>query len=162
MVIALKEVIDEGLLQRAIIMVIVAIFITLLVYGVVAVIVKMDDVGLSMVERGSGPSQRVGLMLVSGMPRLLTWLSIIGTAAMLWVGGHILLVGSDELGWHWPYDVVHDAEKSVHDVGSIGGVLEWLVNTGLSAVIGIAVGLVVVAIVARLPMGSKNEPAVTH
>ncbi len=158
MVIALKEVIDEGFVQRAIIMVVVALLITVIVYGSVALIVKMDDIGLSLVERESETSQRLGRLLVNGMPVLLTWLAVIGTAAMLWVGGHIILVGAKELGWHWPYDVVHDIEESVRDVGGIGGVLAWLVNTAISAVVGLAVGALTVAAVMQLPFGS-HEPA---
>ncbi len=94
MVISLKEVLDEGLLQRTVIMVIVALFITVLVYGVVALIVKMDDVGLSLAQRDSEISRRVGRRLVSAMPVLLKGLTVVGTAAMLWVGGHILIVGT--------------------------------------------------------------------
>jgi len=157
MVISLKEVIDEGLVFRAISLVIVAIFITILVYGVVGLIVKMDDIGLSLAERDSEASQRIGRGLVSGMPKLLTTLTVIGTAAMLWVGGHILLVGADELGWHWPYDQVHELEKSVHDVGSIGSVLEWLVNTGISAVVGFIWGLIVVTVIAQFQPGSRER-----
>ena len=94
---------------------------------------------------------------VAGMPRLLAALTVIGTAAMLWVGGHIILVGADELGWHAPYDVVHDLEKAVHDTGSASGVLEWLVNTAASAAIGLVLGLVVVAVVANLPRRSAKQ-----
>ena len=151
MVISLKEVIDEPLVSRGIILVVVALLITVAVYGVVALIVKMDDIGLSLAQRDADVSQRVGRLLVSGMPKVLTALSVVGTAAMVWVGGHILLVGTDELGWHWPYELVHDAEHAVHDVGSISGVLEWLVNTGISAVVGLAVGLILATVIARLP-----------
>ncbi|MBX3286312.1 MAG: DUF808 domain-containing protein [Actinobacteria bacterium] len=156
MVIALKEVIDEPLLSRAVILAIVGVVITVAVYGVVAVIVKMDDVGLELAERDSPSAQRAGRMLVAGMPKLLAWLSIIGTAAMLWVGGHILLAGADELGWHWPYHLVHDLEHAVHDVAGIGGFLAWLVNTLASAVVGFAVGSVVMVVVARLPFGKAG------
>src|ERR687893_786301 len=97
MVISLNEVADEGLVSRAIILVVVAIGITLLVYGVVGLIVKMDDVGLHLSERDSGTARKVGLLLVRGMPKLLALLSTVGVLAMLWVGGHILLVGTDEL-----------------------------------------------------------------
>jgi len=162
MVISLKEVIDEGFFARTVILVIVAIFITIVVYGLVGLIVKMDDIGLSLAQRDSETSQRVGRGLVSGMPKLLTALSVIGTAAMLWVGGHILLVGTEELGWHWPYDLVHDAEKQVHDTGSFSGVLEWLVNTGISAVVGLAVGALVVTVVAQLPKRTPTAPAESH
>src|ERR687893_2104563 len=120
MVISLNEVADEGLVSRAIILVVVAIGITLLVYGVVGLIVKMDDVGLHLSERNSGTARKVGLLLVRGMPKLLALLSTVGVVAMLWVGGHILLVGVDELGWHGPYDLVHTLEEAV-DGGPAGG-----------------------------------------
>jgi len=162
MVIALKEVLDEGLLQRAIIMVVVALLITVIVYGVVALIVKMDDIGLSLARRESESSQRLGKGMVAAMPILLKWLSIVGTAAMLWVGGHILLVGADELGWHGPYDFVHGLEESVHDISGVGGVLAWLVNTACSAVLGLTVGALVVAVVMNLPFGSHGETADAH
>ena len=147
MVIALNEVSDQPFLSRAVILVVVAIGITLLVYGVVALIVKMDDVGLNLAERSSAASQRIGLGLVRGMPGLLRVISVVGIAAMLWVGGHILLVGLDDLGWHAPYDAVHHVEEAVHDaVSGIGGVLAWIVNTLASAVVGVLVGSVVVAV----------------
>lgn len=151
MVIALKEVIDEGFVQRAIILVVVAVLITAIVYGVVALIVKMDDVGLALVGRESAVSQRIGRVMVSGMPKLLSALTIVGTAAMLWVGGHILLVGTDELGWHGPYEFVHDLEIAVDDaVGRVGGVAAWLVNTAFSAAIGLVVGVAIVTAVSRI------------
>jgi uncharacterized protein len=146
MVIALNEVADQAFLPRLIILVIVALVITAVVYGAVAGIVKMDDVGLSMTQRSSRVAQRVGRGLVAAMPKLLSALSTIGTVAMLWVGGHILLVGTDDLGWHAPYSVVHHWEEAVHHVGGVGGVLAWLINTAASAVIGLVVGSVVVAI----------------
>ena len=151
MVISLKEVLDEPFVNRAIILVVVAILITVVVYGLVAAIVKMDDVGLSLATRSSEGAQRVGRTLVRAMPLLLRWLSTIGIAAMLWVGGHILLVGADELGWEAPYKVVKYLEGAVHGAGAIGGVLAWLVNTAASAVVGLAVGLLVTVVVARLP-----------
>ncbi|MFT7474244.1 MAG: putative DNA repair protein MutK [Verrucomicrobiales bacterium] len=159
MVISLKEVIDEPFVQRAIIMIVVALFITLVVYGVVGLIVKMDDIGLALARRESEASQKVGRLMVTGMPVLLTWLSVIGTAAMLWVGGHILIVGAHELGWDWPYDIVHDLEESVHDVGGIGGFLAWLVNTALSAVVGLTVGAIVVAVVSLFHGDAQDAPA---
>jgi predicted DNA repair protein MutK len=157
MVIALKEVIDEGVVSRAIILLIVAFAITAIVYGVVALIVKMDDVGLRLAQSDRATSQRVGRGLVAAMPKLLSVLSAVGTVAMLWVGGHILIAGAEELGWHWPHDVVHHLEEFVQDVPGIGGVLAWLVNTAVSALVGLAVGLVVLAVVSRLPR--RSSPA---
>ena len=157
MVIALKEVLDEGVVSRAIILVVVAVLITVIVYGLVALIVKMDDVGLSLAERDDDSSRRLGLALVRGMPKLLTILSVVGTAAMLWVGGHILIVGAHELGWDLPYDIVHDLEDAVPDVGGIGGALAWLANTALSAVVGFGVGAIVATVVDRLPFGGSTD-----
>jgi predicted DNA repair protein MutK len=157
MVIALNAVADEPFVSRALILVVVAVAITLLVYGVVAAIVKMDDAGLALAQRPSAGAQKVGRGLVHAMPRLLTGISIVGTAAMLWVGGHILLVGVDDLGWHAPYDLVHHAEEAVHHaVEGIGGALAWLVNTGASAVVGLLVGAVAVAVMHVLPFGKKH------
>jgi uncharacterized protein len=161
MVIALKDVIDNSFVSRAVILVLVAIVITAVVYGVVALIVKMDDVGLKMVESGRRPAMRIGRGLVLGMPKVLAFLSVIGTAAMVWVGGHILLVGADELGWHSPYKLVHKLEEKVHDVSGVGGILGWLVNTALSAVVGLIVGFLLIAIISRLPK-RKSKPAAAH
>ncbi|MBK7166052.1 MAG: DUF808 domain-containing protein [Candidatus Microthrix sp.] len=162
MVIALKEVIDEGFVSRAIIMAIVAVAITLLVYGVVALIVKMDDVGLSLAQRSGSVSQKVGRGLVNAMPKLLTVLSTVGIAAMIWVGGHILLVGSDELGWHAPYEFVHSLEEPAGNVAGIGGVLSWLVNTLASALIGLAVGFLIVAVVTKVKGAQADNATAVH
>ena len=159
MVIALNEVADQSFLPRLIILLVVAVMITLAVYGVVAGIVKMDDIGLRLTQRSSGFVKRIGRGLVAGMPKLLSALTVVGTVAMLWVGGHILLLGTDELGWHGPYALVHHLEGYVDHVGGVGAVLAWLVNTAASAVIGLVVGMVVVAIMHVLPFGDKNKHA---
>ena len=159
MVISLKEVIDEPFVSRAVILVVVALLITVIVYGVVALIVKMDDAGLKLAQRDEPSAQRTGRLLVRGMPRLLKVLSVVGTAAMLWVGGHIILAGADELGWHTPYDVVHDLEHTVEDIGGVGGVLEWLINTAASAALGFVVGTILVTVVAYISgLRAKRKP----
>ena len=160
MVISLNEVAAESFWSRLVILLVVAAAITVVVYGVVALIVKMDDVGLHLAERRSAFAQSVGRGLVRGMPKLLSVISVVGTIAMLWVGGHILLVGLDDLGWHPPYEFVHHLEEDVHHaVSGIGGALGWLVNTACSAVFGIVVGAVVVAVVHLLPSRSKKPAA---
>ncbi|ASR55102.1 DUF808 domain-containing protein [Cellulomonas sp. PSBB021] len=146
MVISLNEVADEGLALRAAILVVVALLMTVLVYGVVAVIVKMDDVGLRLAQTRFGASAALGRGLVAAMPKVLSVLSVVGVVAMLWVGGHILLSGVDELGWHWPHDVVHHLEEAVHGVAGVGGVLTWLVGTLVAALVGVVVGAVVVGV----------------
>jgi predicted DNA repair protein MutK len=150
MVISLNEVADEPLLSRAVILVFVALAITAGVYGVVALIVKMDDIGLRMAQTREGFAASFGHGLVRAMPIVLSVLSKVGIAAMLWVGGHILLVGLDELGVPALYDWVHHLEEDVHDaLGAVGGVGAWLTNTAASAILGLAVGAIVVAIMHR-------------
>jgi uncharacterized protein len=150
MVIALDEVADEPLLSRAAILVVVALAITAGVYGAVALIVKMDDVGLRLAQSRDGPAAAFGRGLVRGMPVVMAVLSALGIAAMIWVGGHILLVGLDELGVSFLYDAVHHLEEDVdHALGAVGGVGAWLTNTAASALLGLVVGAVVVAVLHR-------------
>ena len=152
MVIALNEVSDEPFLSRAVILAAVAVAITALVYGAVGLIVKMDDIGLHLAKKSSVVAQKVGRGLVIAMPIFLRVLASVGIVAMLWVGGHILLVGVDDLGWHWPYEHVHHWEEQAG-----GGALGWLVNTGCSAVIGVVVGAIVVAVMHVIPRkGAKH------
>ena len=157
MVIALNEVADEPLLSRALILLVVAVGITVLVYGVVALIVKMDDIGLRLAATRHGAVATSGRLLVKAMPKVLSVLSTVGIVAMLWVGGHILLVGADELGWHLPYDLVHTAEEWVHAVPAVGGVLAWLANTLASALVGLAIGAVVVGLMHLRPRRAEAQ-----
>ena len=121
----------------ALILVVVAFAITARVYGVVALIVKMDDVGLRLAQTARARPRRSGEGWSAAMPIVMSVLSTVGIAAMLWVGGHILLVGLDELGLSGPYDAVHHLEEDVHDaLGAVGGVGAWLTNTAASAVLG--------------------------
>lgn len=158
MVIALNEVADQTFWLRLASLIVVAIVITAAVYGVVALIVKMDDAGLALAQRSSAFAQKLGRGLVAAMPKVLSALSIIGTVAMLWVGGHILLAQSYEAGLRPPYDLVHDAEHWVsHAVGVAEGGVSWLTNTAISAVVGLVIGAIVAAIVHVLPFGKKKE-----
>ena len=159
MVIALNEVADEPLLSRAVILLVVAVGITVLVYGVVALIVKMDDIGLRLAATRHGAVATSGRLLVKAMPKVLSVLSTVGIVAMLWVGGHILLVGADELGWHLPYDLVHRVEEWVHAVSVVGGALAWLANTLASALVGLAVGAVVVGLLHLRPRRAEAQHA---
>ena len=162
MVIALNEVADQPLVNRALILAVVAVGITALVYGVVGVIVKMDDVGLRLAQRPSAGLARLGRGMVRAMPRLLAVIAVVGTAAMLWVGGHILLIGTDELGWHGPYQLVHHLEEAAHSAaGALGGLVGWLVETLASAAVGLAVGAVVVLAVSLGARARTRSPAST-
>ena len=110
----------------------VAVAITIAVYGVVGLIVKMDDIGLHMAGKENGVSQAIGRFLVQGMPKLLTALSTVGTAAMLWVGGQIVVHG---FGFH------PAAFFGLHE-----GVLAWMVDAALCGIAGLAIGAVIVLV----------------
>uniref|UniRef100_UPI0011B05C3E DUF808 family protein n=1 Tax=Arthrobacter sp. B1805 TaxID=2058892 RepID=UPI0011B05C3E len=115
---------------------------------------------LHLTTKDSAGSKRLGELLVKGMPAVLTVITLVGTIAMLWVGGHIMLQGAYDLGWHAPYDLVHVLEHPFAGVPVAGGFLAWLVNTLCSAVLGLAWGLLVMAIVhplmKALPFGKKG------
>ena len=153
MAIALAEVADQPLLSRGLILALVGVVITVAVYGAVALIVKMDDIGLHMVkERSSAAAKAIGRGLLHAMPRLLTALSAIGTLAMLWVGGHILVDGARKLGFKPPYDAIHAFEHAVHEAsGALGGVLGWLTNSTLSGVVGLILGAMVAFAIHKVP-----------
>ncbi len=164
MVISLNEVAAEPLASRATILVIVGLGITALVYGVVALIVKMDDIGLALTRRGGPGARRLGHIMVAAMPGLLRVLAIIGTVAMLWVGGHILLAGLSELGWAGPYEFVHHAEEAAAAAVPFGhGAAGWLTSTFFSALSGLLAGAIIVAIMHLLPRrhagGNGGSPA---
>ena len=164
MVISLNEVAHEPFLTRALILVAVAFLMTALVYGAVGLIVKMDDIGLVLAQKQRQFSQKLGRGLVKGMPIVMSVLSKVGVVAMLWVGGHLLLTGMDELGWHAPYGFVHHVEMLVHDAtGAAGGVLGWLVNTAFSCLAGLIIGsLLTVVILGIKKLLGKNKPAAAH
>lgn len=157
MVIALNEVAAESIWARAAILIVVAIGITVAVYGFVALIVKMDDIGLSMAKRESEGAQKFGMALVKAMPIVLKVISIVGVFAMLWVGGHIILVGMDELGLTAPYEWVHHLAEPAHHVAGIGGALAWLIETFFSLLLGLIWGAIIVVIMHLLPFGKKGH-----
>lgn len=139
--IALAEVSHEPLLSRAMILALVSVVITVLVYGAVAAIVKMDDAGLHLSKRADVASRQLGSLLLRAMPLLLALLAAVGTLAMLWVGGGIILHGAHELGMHGPSDAAHAARHAVElATGALGGVLGWLTYAVLSALTGLVLG----------------------
>lgn len=142
MLISLANVDADTWPMRLAILVVVGIAMTALVYGVVALLVKMDDVGIWMTSRGSRLSQGFGRGLVKAMPVVFQALSVVGVVAMLWVGGHILLANLAEVGVPQPYGLAHTI---THAIGG-PAVVSWLVDSALSAVFGLAWGAVVVAI----------------
>ena len=144
MAIALAEIADTPVLERGLVLALVGVVITAVVYGAVALIVKMDDIGLHLAEKPGAAAQKVGRGLLLAMPKVLTFLSVVGTGAMLWVGGGIILHGLHEMGVHGPSDVAHAIQHAVeHATGAAGGVLGWLTYAVASAVVGLVLGAVV-------------------
>ena len=159
MAIAMAEVASAPLLERAVVLAVVGIGITVLVYGAVGLIVKMDDIGLHLAKRRARATQAFGRALVQAMPLLLSVLATVGTAAMLWVGGGILLHGAEVLGFAGPAHIQHGAAHAVAlAAGPLGGVLGWLASAALAAVAGIAAGFAVVGTVHWLPARLGFKP----
>ncbi|HEY7005069.1 MAG TPA: DUF808 domain-containing protein [Sphingomicrobium sp.] len=152
MAIALASLEHLTLLTTALALVVVALAITAGVYGTVALIVKLDDIGLHMAERGNRPTRRFGNALVHIVPGMLTGLAAVGTAAMLWVGGGILLHGLDELHLAGPIPhLVHEAAHAAGEAtGPLGGIASWLVKALAGAATGIVIGGIIVTIVRRV------------
>ncbi len=157
MAITLSTVAASSFVTQAVVLAIVGIGITLLVYGVVALIVKADDVGLAMANRDGLVSGPIGRMIVRLMPGFLQTLSIVGTAAMLWVGGGIILHGLEEFGLHALPDAVHHVAGLIAaQAGTFTALVGWFFNALGAGVIGLALGGVTAAIVGRL------MPSATH
>lgn len=141
MAIALNEVAAETLVMRGIVLAVVGIAVTVAVYGAVAVIVKLDDIGLHLTRQASALARGFGAFLLRAVPHLLTALTIVGTAAMLWVGGGIIVHGTHEVGFHALYDLAHGAEAAAAALGGgAGPVLGWLAYAALCAVLGLILG----------------------
>lgn len=151
MVIALNEVLDEAFVMRAATLAVVAVAITVAVYGVVGLIVKMDDIGLSMTKRASAFSRSVGRALVALMPRLLAALATIGTAAMLWVGGQIVLHGLDEFHIGRLGHRLHELAHAVAGGLPGAGVWEWLIAAAGAGLFGLLLGSLVVGLLHLVP-----------
>jgi hypothetical protein len=147
MAIALAEVATEHFWTRAAILAVVAVAITVGVYGLVGLIVKMDDIGLHMSQRRDAASRAVGRGLVLAMPKLLRLLSIVGIAAMIWVGGGIIVHGLEVFGFPAIAHALHDAGAAVgHAVPAIHGFLEWFVGAVGSGLLGLALGALIVLV----------------
>ena len=155
MTIALAAIPESSFWMEAATLATVAIGITVLVYGSVALIVKADDIGLYLARNGSlGITRAFGRGVVKVMPGFLKGLSIVGTAAMLWVGGEIITHGLEKLGMGWPAHLIHGI---AHGVGSFaGGVAEWFVAAGLNGIVGLGVGFALIPVANRVLVPAWN------
>lgn len=143
MAIALASVERAPFVTKVIALIGVAVLVTVLVYGLVALIVKADDVGVVMARQKSGLVRAAGRGIVAGMPGLLRVLSTVGTLAMLWVGGGIIIHGLHEFGLSWPEKAIHSVAHALSGpVPVIGGLAEWLIAASLAGACGLAVGWV--------------------
>ena len=144
--------VDWALLgEQAVVLGVVAIGITAVVYGAVGLIVKMDDIGLHLARRTSAASRVVGRGLLLGMPVVMRALSVIGTAAMLWVGGQILIHGAAVLGFAAPEHLIHDAAHALSGaLGFAKGLIEWVVGALLAGILGLIVGALIAAIIHKV------------
>ena len=139
----------SNIYTQAAILACVAVLITFAVYGVVGFIVKIDDMGVALARNAHTEfGKRLGKGLVAGMPVVLKVLSTVGTVAMLWVGGSIIVHGLASIGIHSVEEFIHNIVAHLPTEGSsFGGVLEWIATSFLQAVLAILIGLVIVGIV---------------
>ena len=155
MAITLAGLPEGGFWMRATVLALVGLGITMLVYGAVALIVKADDAGVALARGRVAVVAALGRGLVWGMPHFLMLLGAVGTLAMLWVGGGIILHGLEEYGVTGPGRVVHAvAHGAAGLLPPVGPVLEWLVGAVLAGLLGLVLGGTIVA-----GMGLVRRPA---
>lgn len=153
MTIALATVESPSFWMQAITLAVVGAFITLAVYGAVALIVKMDDIGLHMAAKArTGAARGFGRGLVVGMPKLMALLSTVGTLAMLWVGGNIVVHGLHTLGLHEPYATIHHWAEVAGAASPEGirGLVVWLVTAVCDGVLGLILGVLLIPVATRV------------
>lgn len=139
MAIAYSQVADKAIVNQIVVMLAVAVFITVAVYGFVGLIVKMDDIGVHLAQDKYHPAaQKFGRGIVKFMPKFLSILSYVGTAAMLWVGAEIIAHGIP-----FTSHLLHDLEHALADMPAVA----WLAQALVSAVAGLILGFVIEKIV---------------
>ncbi|WP_370401219.1 DUF808 domain-containing protein [Sulfitobacter sp. JB4-11] len=152
MTIALAAIPTSNFWMEAATLATVAVMITVAVYGSVALIVKMDDMGLALADKGRlGLTRAVGRAVVRGMPGFLKLLTVVGTAAMLWVGGSIIVHGLEQMGFATLGHLIHDWAYAIgHAVPpAIEGATEWFAKAAMDGVFGLVLGLLLI------PVGEK-------
>ncbi len=151
MTISLAQIEIDSLWTQAAALAAVAIAITALVYGAVALLVKADDFGVLLSTKGRLAATRAtGRGIVKSMPAAMMAIAAVGTVAMLWVGGSIIVHGLHDLGWRLPYEQIkHAATFTAAAVGSAEGFATWFVTAALDGVVGLAVGLALIPIITK-------------
>jgi predicted DNA repair protein MutK len=141
------------------VLLVVGLALTILVYGAVALLVKIDDVGLRLMESPKRSVRRAGVRVVAAMPAVFRVISIVGTVAMLWVGGHIVIENLAATLWSGPYDAVHGV---THAIEAAGAVVVWIVETVIFAILGLVWGLVIVGVVTGISRLFKRGAPAAH
>lgn len=138
-------------------LVVIGLAMTAIVYGAVALLVKIDDIGLRLMKNPARKVRRTGARIVRSMPAVFRVISIVGTVAMLWVGGHLVIANLAETIWHGPYDLLH---VITHAVEAAGPVVVWLSDTAASAVFGLVLGLIIVLVITGVKRLRKQDAPV--
>jgi predicted DNA repair protein MutK len=133
-----------GIWQTLGVLAVIALIMTGVVYGAVALLVKIDDIGLGMAKSPVRRVRHTGARIARSMPAVFRVISVVGTVAMLWVGGHLAIVNLGEVGLHWPADLLHGVDELL---APLGAVVAWVGDTAVSAVAGLLLGVVVVGVV---------------
>ncbi|GAA3920277.1 DUF808 domain-containing protein [Microbacterium invictum] len=145
-----------GIWMTLAVLAVIALVMTGVVYGAVALLVKIDDIGLKMAKNPDKRVRHTGTRIVRSMPAVFRVISIVGTVAMLWVGGHLVLQNLGEVGWALPVDMLHGIE---HLLEPLGVVVVWIGETLASAICGLALGLVIVGVVLGIGKLFGKEPS---
>ncbi|WP_298742225.1 DUF808 domain-containing protein [uncultured Microbacterium sp.] len=148
-----------GIWTTLAVLAVIALMMTVIVYGAVALLVKIDDIGLKMAKSPDVRVRHTGTRIVRSMPAVFRVISIIGTVAMLWVGGHLVLANLDEVGVHLAGDLIHGVE---HLLEPLGSVIVWIGDTIVSAIAGLILGLVIVGIVLGIGRLIGRRPSFTE
>ena len=151
MLVSMAGLSNEHGAMRVAVLIGVAFFMTFFVYGLVALLVKADDFGLHLAkdaikpeDNRPGPVDNVGRTIVRVMPHIFNVIGVVGTVAMLWVGGHLVIENLAEVGVPVFHHILEVAE---HAVSAAGGFVTWLVETLLSGIFGVILGAIIAWIV---------------
>ncbi|PCJ73454.1 MAG: ABC transporter [Rhodobacteraceae bacterium] len=159
MTVSLAAIPESNIWMEGTVLATVGIGITILVYGGVALIVKADDLGLLMARRGRFRATRAtGRGIVKFMPTFMNWLTIIGTAAMLWVGGSIIIHGLEVLGFDWLGHLIKGWSGALGNLAPWGaGFVEWFVTALMDGIFGVALGAAIIPLVSKViaPLWAK-------
>lgn len=162
MALTLSSVADASIYMQAAVLASVGIAITLAVYGVVALIVKADDAGVALANSSVSALRALGRGLVIGMPVFLKILAGVGTAAMLWVGGSILVHGAAQMGYAGPEHLIHDISEAIVQALAIApGLIGWIATSAQQALLAIVVGAITIVVMGNVvaPIWSRLRPA---